>query len=122
MEPDVLGIKLYRELFEKKKGNVFRRGIVLRKEGQFVQILVIDFLQGLFGCRFHFAEINQYAVSLQGFPPQNYFNLPVMSVEIFALPSKVPQIMSRSKVADYLYFKKPLVQKPISPPMMMRLT
>jgi len=74
---------------------------------------MIDFLQGISGCRLHFAEINQYAVCLQRFARRTTSILPVVSVEVFTLPSKVLQIMSRPKAADYLYFKKLLAQNQI---------
>ena len=75
---------------------------------------MIHFFECFSGCRFHFTEIDQYAVSFQRFSPQDHFNLPVMPVKIFALSSKVLQIVGRSKIADDFYFKKPLVQNPIS--------
>jgi hypothetical protein len=98
VQPALLGIKLPEEPFENKTGDVFGRWIV-QKTRQFVQILMIHFFEGIPGCGFHFCEIDQYAISVQRFAPQNHFNLPVVPVEIFTLPAKAFQVMSGSKTA-----------------------
>lgn len=71
---------------------------------------MIEFIQGLFGRRLHLPEIHENPVFLQRTSAYDYVNPPVMSVKIFTLSLKVPQIMSSSKAADDLYFKYSLLQ------------
>jgi hypothetical protein len=71
---------------------------------------MIEFEQKVSGDSLHFPKVNQDPAFIEDLSPEDHFNFPIVPVEVFALPTEVPQIVGSGKISDDLHFIKGLIQ------------
>jgi hypothetical protein len=87
---------------EKITGDVLRRRVMGGKEGQIIQVAVVEFGQDISGGSLDFSKVQDHSALVQVSPRDHRLHLPVVPMEGLALAAKIAEVMGGGELADDL--------------------